>query len=102
MTGINNTYSGGTTISGGTLQVGYGGIGLLGPEPVTDNAALVYDLLANATFNGVISGSGSLARMESGIPVSHSVEHVQRRGDHFQRQRKHHRQRFIGQRPGSR
>ncbi len=66
LTGINNTYSGGTTISGGTLQVGYGGIGLLGPEPVTDNAALVYDLLANATFNGVISGSGSLAQMSQG------------------------------------
>ena len=57
-----NSYSGPTTISGGTLQIGNGGsIGTLGSGPVTNNAVLAFArsdsslIVANA-----ISGSGGL------------------------------------------
>jgi T5SS/PEP-CTERM-associated repeat protein/autotransporter-associated beta strand protein len=61
-----NTYSGPTTISAGTLQVGNGGLaGSTGGGAITDNASLVYDLSGNAynSFKAIgnsISGSGSL------------------------------------------
>jgi autotransporter-associated beta strand protein len=56
-----NTYTGGTTISAGTLQVGTGtsGEGRIAGN-VTDNGALVFDLLADTTYGGTISGTGSL------------------------------------------
>ncbi len=64
----NNSYSGGTTISAGTLQVGNGGA--TGSLPVnlniTNNAALVYDLSGNPTVGGIISGSGSVTQMGTG------------------------------------
>jgi autotransporter-associated beta strand protein len=55
-----NTYSGGTTISAGTLQIGNGGTtgSILGN--VLDNSALAFDRSDNLTFGGVISGAGSL------------------------------------------
>jgi autotransporter-associated beta strand protein len=62
----NNTYTGGTTISTGTLQVGNGGTtgDLLGN--VTDNGTLTFDRSgAKKTFAGVVSGSGSLIKLGS-------------------------------------
>jgi autotransporter-associated beta strand protein len=69
-----NTFSGGTTISSGTVQVGNGSGGAptglpLGSGPVTDNtnAALVFD--ANDSppaFNNTISGSGTVTMSGSG------------------------------------
>jgi len=62
-----NTYSGLTTISGGTLQVGNGGgTGALGTNNVVDNAALIYNLSASVVAPNTISGSGSLAKLGSG------------------------------------
>ena len=60
-----NTYTGGTTISGGTLQVGNGvaPAGIAGN--VQDNGWLVMDLPRATTFGGVISGSGGLTPMGS-------------------------------------
>ena len=62
-----NSYSGVTTISGGTLQVGNGGAsGALGTNNVVDNAALIYNLSASVVAPNTISGSGSLAKLGSG------------------------------------
>ncbi len=63
----NNNYSGTTTIGAGTLQVGNGGsAGSLGPGPVVDNGALVFNLGNTWSFNGSISGNGSLTNAGSG------------------------------------
>jgi autotransporter-associated beta strand protein len=57
-----NTYSGTTTINGGTVQVGNGGAtGSLGAGDVINNGALVYNRTGTFTNSSVISGSGSLA-----------------------------------------
>jgi fibronectin-binding autotransporter adhesin len=60
----NDTYTGSTTISGGTLQLGTGMSGhdgaISSTSGVTNNAALVYDLFGNQTVAYTVSGSGSL------------------------------------------
>jgi len=65
----NHTYSGITTISNGTLQVGAGGasgwIGS-GTNGVTNYGALVFDRSDNVTFGNVISGTGSVVQLGSG------------------------------------
>ena len=76
LTGANG-YSGGTTISAGTLQVGNGGTaGSLGANvlnnTVADNAVLAFsraDTGAGVTFNNNISGSGSVMQIGSGRVV---------------------------------
>ena len=60
-----NTYSGPTTISAGTLQLGNGAAGNDGSiagNSIINNAALVYDLFGSQTYGGAISGSGSLTQ----------------------------------------
>lgn len=58
-----NTYSGYTTISNGTLQVGDGGTnGSLGTNNVYDYGSLVFDLASNTIVNNVISGTGRLVQ----------------------------------------
>jgi len=63
-----NTYSGNTTVSGGTLQLGDGKPGHDGSlaGSIVDNAALVYNLNGNQSYSGVISGNGSLTKAGSG------------------------------------
>ena len=62
----NNTHSGGTTISAGTLQMGNGGTtGTLGSGNVTNNAALVFNRSDAVTVANAISGSGSVTKMGS-------------------------------------
>ena len=62
-----NTYSGVTTISNGTLQVGNGGgTGLLGTNAIYDYGSLVYDLTNSKAVNNVISGTGSLVQAGQG------------------------------------
>ena len=58
-----NTYSGGTTISAGTLQLGDGGAygSILGD--VLDNGTLAFNRSDVATFAGTISGSGGVAQI---------------------------------------
>ena len=54
-----NTYTGGTTIANGTLQIGNGGtIGTVEGD-ILDNAALVFNHSDGMTYANVISGSGS-------------------------------------------
>ena len=64
-----NTYTGGTTIAAGTLQLGDGGRtgSILGD--VTDNGTLAFDRSDTMTFAGVISGSGAVTQIGSGTTI---------------------------------
>jgi autotransporter-associated beta strand protein len=68
----NNSYSGPTVISSGTLQVGNGGTaGKLGSGAITNNGVLVFDrsdaIVQGTDFSGsAISGSGSVIKNGSG------------------------------------
>ena len=66
-----NTYTGLTTISSGTLQLGTGASGNDGSIAggiiaIANGAALVYDLSGNQTYSGMISGGGSLMKLGGG------------------------------------
>jgi len=61
-----NTYSGGTTISEGTLQLGNGGSSGSITGNVTDNGTLAFNRSDSVTFGGVISGTGSLVKQGAG------------------------------------
>ncbi|CAB3836229.1 autotransporter-associated beta strand repeat-containing protein [Achromobacter deleyi] len=65
----NNTYTGGTTITSGTLQLGNGGTsgGLQGD--VVNNGVLVVARSDQVMLNGVISGSGAVVQNGSGQTV---------------------------------
>src|SRR5262249_7104302 len=56
------TYSGGTTITAGTLQLGNGGTSGSIAGDVVDNGALVFNRSDAATFPGLISGNGSVTQ----------------------------------------
>ncbi|MGY0798534.1 autotransporter-associated beta strand repeat-containing protein [Lysobacter sp. A286] len=62
-----NDYSGGTTIAGGTLQLGAGGTSgwILGD--VANNGTLVFDRSDDVTFAGLVSGSGGMIQNGSGV-----------------------------------
>ncbi|MBU8546975.1 MULTISPECIES: autotransporter-associated beta strand repeat-containing protein, partial [Roseomonadaceae] len=63
-----NTYSGTTTITAGTLQVGDGAAaGTLGSGSVVNNAALAFDRSDAVSVGNLISGSGTLAQNGSGV-----------------------------------
>ena len=74
-----NSYSGGTTISAGTLQIGSGGASGSIVGNVTDNGALVFDRSDSVTFAGTISGAGSLTQNGSWLIDSDRRQHLQRR-----------------------
>jgi fibronectin-binding autotransporter adhesin len=60
----NNTFSGGVTISGGTLQVGNNdAAGNLPSGSITDNANLAYARSDSLTVDNTISGTGSVMQM---------------------------------------
>ena len=62
-----NTYTGVTTISEGTLQVGDGGTsGTLGAGNVTNNSVLKFNRSDDLTVSSVISGSGYLYKNGAG------------------------------------
>ncbi|MGA2254578.1 MAG: autotransporter-associated beta strand repeat-containing protein, partial [Thermoguttaceae bacterium] len=63
-----NTYSGGTTISAGTLQLGDGSPGHDGSLAgnIVNNAALVYNLKGSQSYSGAISGIGALTKAGPG------------------------------------
>ncbi len=70
LNGSSNSYTGGTTISGGTLQVGDGTLaGALGASPgtVNDNGLLVFNNPTDTTFAGAISGFGNLTQAGTGV-----------------------------------
>ncbi|MBA4207405.1 MAG: hypothetical protein C0457_20645 [Polymorphum sp.] len=65
-----SSYSGGATISAGTLVVGDGHTtGSLGVGNVTNNGALVFNRADVVTFAGDISGTGTLEQAGSGTLV---------------------------------
>jgi len=64
-----NVYGGGTTISGGTLQIGTGGsLGSIYGN-IIDNAQLTYDLDTSVTVSGTISGNGAMTQKGGGTLV---------------------------------
>ncbi len=67
LTGANN-YTGPTIISNGALQVGSGGTsGALGSGNIVNNGLLAFNRSDNVTNGVVISGTGSLAQLGTGI-----------------------------------
>jgi autotransporter-associated beta strand protein/T5SS/PEP-CTERM-associated repeat protein len=63
----NNTYSGGTTISAGTLALGNGGTSGSATGDITNNANLVFNRSGNSTYSDTISGTGNFTKAGSGI-----------------------------------
>jgi fibronectin-binding autotransporter adhesin len=61
-----NTYTGGTTITAGTLQLGNGATAGSITGNVTDNGTLAFDRSEAVTFGGVVSGTGSLSQQGPG------------------------------------
>ncbi|WP_371365448.1 autotransporter domain-containing protein [Pseudomonas sp. QL9] len=65
----NNTYSGGTTVSAGTLQLGNGGSSGSIQGNVTNNATLAFNRSDAYSFAGAISGSGTLLQQGAGTTM---------------------------------
>ncbi|CAI1110713.1 autotransporter outer membrane beta-barrel domain-containing protein [Serratia quinivorans] len=63
----NNTYTGGTTISAGTLQLGNGGTSGSVAGNILNNSTLTFNRSDTASFNGVISGNGAVQQVGAGI-----------------------------------
>lgn len=62
-----NTYTGGTTIRAGTLELGAGGATGSIVGAVTDNGVLSFNRNNLYAFSGLVSGSGELRQTGSGI-----------------------------------
>ncbi|MFL9498911.1 autotransporter-associated beta strand repeat-containing protein [Rhodopseudomonas palustris] len=58
--GGDNTYTGGTTIAGGTLRIGNGGNTGSIVGDVVNNATLAFSRSDSTSFGGVVSGTGGL------------------------------------------
>jgi autotransporter-associated beta strand protein len=69
-----NTYTGGTTISGGTLQLGDGGANGSIIGDVLDNGALAFNRSNSYQFDGVISGNGSVQQLGTGTTTLTAIE----------------------------
>jgi len=69
-----NAYSGGTTISAGTLQLGNGGAGGSIAGDVTDNATLSFNRSDSYSFSGTISGTGSVEQNGTGSTTLTATE----------------------------
>jgi len=71
LTGSNSSYTGLTTVSGGTLQLGDGTAGhdVSVAGDIVDNSALVYNLNGSQSYSGRISGSGSFTKVGPGALV---------------------------------
>lgn len=64
-----NTYSGGTTITGGTLQIGNNGVNGSVTGGIENNAFLSFKRSDRYTFDGIISGTGEVRQEGSGTLV---------------------------------
>ncbi|MFC4274365.1 autotransporter-associated beta strand repeat-containing protein [Achromobacter aloeverae] len=61
-----NTYDGDTTISAGTLRLGDGVSNGSVTGDIVDNAALVFNNVGAQTYNGAISGTGTVTKQGAG------------------------------------
>ena len=61
-----SSYAGGTTISGGVLQVGEGGTTGSIAGNVVNNASLIFNRSDASTYSGVISGNGTVTKQGAG------------------------------------
>ncbi len=68
LTGV-STYSGGTTIDAGTLQLGDGGTTGSVAGDVLNNGTLVFKRSNELTFAGSISGAGSVEQIGTGVTI---------------------------------
>jgi len=64
-----NSYTGGTTISQGTLQLGNGGTNGSIVGNVVNDGTLAFDRSDTLTYGGVVSGTGALVQMGTGTTV---------------------------------
>lgn len=64
-----NSYSGGTTIGAGVLQLGAGGTAGGVTGDVVNNAALIFNRSDAVTFAGLISGNGRIEQAGSGTTI---------------------------------
>jgi outer membrane autotransporter protein len=64
-----NSYTGGTRVSSGTLQLGGGGTSGSIPGDVAVDGTLAFDRSDAVTFGGVISGSGLVQQIGSGTTI---------------------------------
>jgi len=64
-----NTYTGGTTISGGALQIGNGGTSGSITGNIDNNAALIFNRADELTYSDVISGSGTVEKRGIGTLI---------------------------------
>jgi T5SS/PEP-CTERM-associated repeat protein/autotransporter-associated beta strand protein len=62
----NNSYTGGTTISAGTLSIGNGSTSGAITGNITNNAALVFNRSDSSTYSGSITGNGTLEKLGIG------------------------------------
>jgi outer membrane autotransporter protein len=62
-----NTYSGGTVVQAGTLQIGAGGAAGSITGDVVDNGTLAFNRSDAVGFGGTISGAGSVSQVGSGM-----------------------------------
>ncbi|MGN6463791.1 MAG: autotransporter outer membrane beta-barrel domain-containing protein, partial [Pseudolabrys sp.] len=68
-----NTYTGQTTISSGTLQVGNGGTTGTISNNVLNNSVLIFNRSNSFSYNGVISGTGSVTKDGAGTMTLNGV-----------------------------
>lgn len=68
-----NSYTGGTTITQGTLQLGAGGTSGSIVGNVTNNGTLAFNRSDLVTFAGIISGTGAVTQDGSGTTVLTAV-----------------------------
>ncbi len=64
-----NSYTGGTMISAGTLQIGNGGTSGSIQGDVTDNGTLAFDRSDDVSFTGAISGNGAVVQAGTGTTI---------------------------------
>ena len=60
-----NSYTGGTTVSAGTLQGSSSGL----TGNIINNSHVIFDQTSSGTFNGAISGSGDVTKNNSGTVI---------------------------------
>jgi fibronectin-binding autotransporter adhesin len=65
-----NSYSGGTTLAGGTLQGNTNSL----QGSIANSASLIFDQASNGTFSGTISGAGMVTKQNSGTLTFNSAQ----------------------------